>query len=65
MLDCDLHHIIQHVGTNDLNVKKTASQIVTPIIGLAASLKTKKKQEFISLLLYQNLIISIKKQNNS
>lgn len=51
MLDCDLHHIIQHVGTNDLNVKKTASQIVTPIIGLAASLKTKKKTRiYISLV---------------
>ena len=50
MLDFDLHHIIQHVGTNHLNMKKTASQISTPIIGVAASLKTKKTRIYISLV---------------
>ena len=34
-------HIILHVGTNDLNLEKAASQIANSVIELANSLKNK------------------------
>ena len=48
--DFNPEHIIIHVGTNDLNSEKTASQIATSIIELATSLKNETNKIYISLI---------------
>ena len=48
--DFNPEHIIIHVGTNDLNSEKTASQIASSIIELAASLKNETNKIYISLI---------------
>ena len=47
-------HIILHVGTNDLNSEKTASQISNSIIDLANSLKNETNNIHVSLIVPQN-----------
>ena len=48
--DFNPEHIIIHVGTNDLNSEKTASQIASSIIELATSLKNKTNKIYTSLI---------------
>ena len=48
--DFDPEHIILHVGTNDLNSEKTASQIANSIIELALSLKNETNTIHVSLI---------------
>ena len=43
-----------HVGTNDLNTEKTASQIARSIIDLACSLKNDSNNIHISLIVPRN-----------
>ena len=43
-------HVILHVGTNDLNSEKTASQIASSIIELAVSLKNDANTIHVSLI---------------
>ena len=47
-------HIILHVGTNDLNSEKTASQISNSIIDLANSLKNETNNIHVSLIVPWN-----------
>ena len=47
-------HIILHVGTNDLNSEKTASQISNSIIDLANSLKNETNNIHVSLIVPRN-----------
>ena len=47
-------HIILHVGTNDLNSEKTASQISNSIIHLANSLKNETNNIHVSLIVPRN-----------
>ena len=47
-------HIILHVGTNDLNSEKTASQISNSIIDLANSLKDETNNIHVSLIVPRN-----------
>ena len=54
-------HIILHVGTNDLNSEKTASQISNSIIDLANSLKNETNNIHVSLIVPRN--DNIKKRN--
>ena len=55
--DFNPEHIILHVGTNDLNSERTASQIAKSIIDLGQSLKTDTNTITISLIVprYDNL----------
>ena len=48
--DFNPEHIILHVGTNDLNSEKTASQIANSIIELALSLKNETNNIHVSLI---------------
>ena len=48
--DFNPEHIIIHVGTNDLNSEKTASQIANSIVELALSLKSESNKIYISLI---------------
>ena len=47
-------HIILHVGTNDLNSEKTASQISNSTIDLANSLKNETNNIHVSLIVPRN-----------
>ena len=47
-------HIILHVGTNDLNSEKTASQISKSILDLANSLKHETNTIHVSLIVPRN-----------
>ena len=55
--DFNLEHIILHVGTNDLNTERTASQIAKSIVDLCQSLKTDTNTIRVSLIIprYDNL----------
>ena len=55
--DFNPEHIILHVGTNDLNSERTASQIAKSIIDLGQSLKTDTNTITIPLIVprYDNL----------
>ena len=48
------YHIILHVGTNDLNTEKTASQISKSILDLANSLKNETNTIHVSLIVSRN-----------
>ena len=48
--DFNPEHIIIHVGTNDLNSEKTASQIANAIVELATSLKSETNKIYVSLI---------------
>ena len=48
--DFDSEHIILHVGTNELNSERTASQIARSIIALGQSIKSEKNTITISLI---------------
>ena len=48
--DFNPEHIIVHVGSNDLNSEKTASQIASSIIELATSSKNETNKIYISLI---------------
>ena len=50
MRDFNSEHVIIHVGTNDLNSDKTASQIANSIAELALSLKNDNKNIYVSLI---------------
>ena len=50
MYDFNPNQIILHVGTNDLNLEKTSSQIPNSIIDLRNSLKTDNNDITISLI---------------
>ena len=52
--DFDPEHIVIHVGTNDLNSERTASQIAKDIVNLQQSLKTDKNTITISLIVPRN-----------
>ena len=52
--DFDPEHIIIHVGTNDLNSERTASQIANSIINLQQSLKSTNNTVTISLIVPRN-----------
>ena len=52
--DFDPEHIIIHVGTNDLNSERTASQISNSIINLQQSLKSINNTVTISLIVPRN-----------
>ena len=52
--DFDPEHIIIHVGTNDLNSERTASQIANSIINLQQSLKSINNTVTISLIVPRN-----------
>ena len=52
--DFDLEHIIIHVGTNDLNSERTASQIANSVTNLQQSLKSINNTVTISLILPRN-----------
>ena len=47
-------HIIIHVGTNDLNSEKTASEIANSIVDLANSIKNETNTIHVSLLVPRN-----------
>ena len=47
-------HVILHVGTNDLNSEKTASQIASSIVELAVPLRNDTNTIHISLTVPQN-----------
>ena len=59
-------HIILHVGTNDLNSEKTASQTSNSIIDLANSLKNETNNIHVSLIVPRNdnLNNKVKEVNN-
>ena len=48
--DFNPEHIIVHMGTNDLDSEKTASQIASSIIELATSLKNETNKIYVSLI---------------
>ena len=50
MRDFNSEHVIIHVGTNDLNSDKTASQISKSIAELALSLKNENNNIYMSLI---------------
>ena len=53
-------HIILHVGTNDLNTEKTASQILKSILDLANSLKNEANTIHVPLIVPRNDNLNIK-----
>ena len=75
--DFNLEHIIQHVGTNDLNTDRTASQIAKSTVDLRRSLKTDTNIITVSLIVprYLNLnnkanelngrLINMRKERNN
>ena len=67
--DFNPEHIILHVGTNDLNSERTASQFAKSIIDLGQSLKTDTNTITISLIVprYNNLnnkLVNMCKERN-
>ena len=54
MRDFNPEHVIIHVGTNDLNSDKTASQIANSIVELALSLKNENNNIYVSLIVPRN-----------
>ena len=54
MRDFDPEHVIIHVGTNDLNSNKTASQIANSIVELVLSLKNDRNSIYVSLIVPRN-----------
>ena len=58
--DFDPEHIIIHVGTNDLNSERTASQIANSIINLQQSLKSNNNTVTISLIVPRNDVLNNK-----
>ena len=66
MRDFDPEHIILHVGTNDLNSERTASQIANSVITLATTLKNDNNKIHISLIVprFDNLNNKVNEVNN-
>ena len=54
MRDFNPERVILHVGTNDLNSDKTASQIANSIVELALSLKNDNNKIYVSLIVPRN-----------
>ena len=54
MRDFNPERVILHVGTNDLNSDKTASQIANSIVQLALPLKNDNNKIYVSLIVPRN-----------
>ena len=62
LVDTSLNNITPHHGTNDLRSKETPEKIAHKLQNLAARVKTKENQVFISVLVVRNYQL-VKKDN--